>query len=638
MYWNVHTLIPLTSAVAYAGLLVVVLQVRPQTRMHRSFGFYLATMFVWAAISFLAHAGIGPLHIAFRLILVAGLVAAFAMFRFVLIFFDRRSVVYGPMMVATTFAAGFILFSEQVVGDVSVNAGVLTYEFRPGMAVLVLIAIPVTLLTFIELRRGHRRATYEEERNRIRYLFAGQAIVLATLPVNFTPLGSYPVDIAANTINALLIVYAIVRYELLDITRVARQGLSRILLTATLTGSYLVPVVLFELVVHGRLVPLGSIKTSVVLIAAAAMAISIPPLYGIIKERVDHLFFQQRRDELQMVQELSHSVTTTLSLQTLADMLVDRVIAALRATSVILLLRDTIGDGFVVSASRGLHEDALNWRSDHPIARWLTREETVLTRRAVHADPFFRGLWAEEREQLVVHNAELFVPLQTKEGLLGILVVGIRQSGKQYTPEERSLLSTLANQVAMAVENARLYEKTRRMAIMDGLTRLYNSRYFYTALAQELERSRRYGHHCSLMMVDVDNFKRYNDRYGHLTGDDVLRTLAELITKTTRQADVAARYGGEEFMVILPETPLENAVALAERLRRRVRSEVFVVRDGRSVGHITVSIGVATYPDGAQTREGLIQAADMALLEAKAEGKDRVCVVHQTGAPALSRE
>lgn len=174
-------------------------------------------------------------------------------------------------------------------------------------------------------------------------------------------------------------------------------------------------------------------------------------------------------------------------------------------------------------------------------------------------------------------------------------------------------------------ELAELYEATQRLAVTDGLTGLYNTRYFYRALEDELARSRRYQHPVSLIMFDLDDFKKYNDRYGHLAGDDLLQELAGLVTDVTRQTDVVARYGGEEFSVILPETVATDAAKLAERLRAAVECHAFRVPHNRTAGRITISVGVAAYPDDASSVKDLVNCADMALLHAKAH-KNRICL------------
>jgi diguanylate cyclase (GGDEF)-like protein len=156
------------------------------------------------------------------------------------------------------------------------------------------------------------------------------------------------------------------------------------------------------------------------------------------------------------------------------------------------------------------------------------------------------------------------------------------------------------------------------------LTGLYNRRYLYQELERELARSRRYGHPLSLVICDLDNFKMYNDQYGHLAGDDLLRELGEMMNSYIRKSDTAFRYGGEEFAVILPHTDQGSALVLAERLREAINQKSFLIREKLQIGHITISIGVASYPEDAVEVDSLINSADMALYEAK-KTKNCVC-------------
>jgi diguanylate cyclase (GGDEF)-like protein len=162
------------------------------------------------------------------------------------------------------------------------------------------------------------------------------------------------------------------------------------------------------------------------------------------------------------------------------------------------------------------------------------------------------------------------------------------------------------------------------LAIRDGLTGVYNHRYFHEVLSREIERARRYPAKLSLMMVDVDNFKRYNDINGHLAGDIVLKEVAEVLSKGIRQVDLVARYGGEEFAIILPNTDKHTAHTLAGRLRSRTSQLKVKGEDAFPGGKLTVSIGLATYPEDATTKDSLITRADKALYKAKAHGKNRV--------------
>ncbi|HID07947.1 MAG TPA: GGDEF domain-containing protein [Armatimonadetes bacterium] len=179
------------------------------------------------------------------------------------------------------------------------------------------------------------------------------------------------------------------------------------------------------------------------------------------------------------------------------------------------------------------------------------------------------------------------------------------------------------------MENAHLYEEVERLATTDGLTGLYEHRYFQEALENELRRGLRYKHPTSLMMIDIDHFKELNDTYGHQVGDDVLRRLAEVLRSQAREHDIVARYGGEEFALLLPVTPKEGALAAAARLRHAVEVTPFRARE--ETIHITVSVGIATCPSDATTRDTLIDKADQALYAAKRRGRNRVCYFDQQG-------
>ena len=168
--------------------------------------------------------------------------------------------------------------------------------------------------------------------------------------------------------------------------------------------------------------------------------------------------------------------------------------------------------------------------------------------------------------------------------------------------------------------NARLYKHTRQLAIRDGLTGLYDHSYFHQALEAEIERSRRYEHENSLIMIDLDDFKLYNDRFGHLAGDSVLGWLGVVLKNNMRKADLVARYGGEEFAILMPETSPDDGVSVA----RKLRTLVMDTQPESWPDVVTMSIGVSFYPTDADAALPLIEAADRRMYEAKRQGKNKV--------------
>jgi diguanylate cyclase (GGDEF)-like protein len=212
----------------------------------------------------------------------------------------------------------------------------------------------------------------------------------------------------------------------------------------------------------------------------------------------------------------------------------------------------------------------------------------------------------------------LCMPILNKSRITGILYMENNLGTNAFTRKRLALLGIIAGQAAISLENARLFE----MATTDGLTRLFVHRYFQFLLEQEMNRSRRYGRPCSLLMIDIDNFKHLNDTYGHQAGDEVLKKLAQTLVRNTRGVDVCARYGGEEFVIILPETSIEDAMIVGEKIIRAI--EKIKIHHGDHTLKITASIGAATFPDHAANKTELIRLADNALYLSKKMGKNRI--------------
>ena len=215
------------------------------------------------------------------------------------------------------------------------------------------------------------------------------------------------------------------------------------------------------------------------------------------------------------------------------------------------------------------------------------------------------------------------VPLVLHDRVVGILYLD-DYVPRVFDKEKMNLLSVLSSFAAMAIYNAKLHNKTRVLAITDALTGLYNHRHFHQIFNTELGRSKRYKKDLSIIMLDVDDFKKFNDQFGHSTGDLVLATIGELICGTLRVVDYAFRYGGEEFVVLLPETRREQAIQVAERLREKIEIET-ALKFNHVAGHgVTVSVGVASFPVDAVKRDQLFEKVDSLLYQAKVFGKNKV--------------
>jgi diguanylate cyclase (GGDEF)-like protein len=229
------------------------------------------------------------------------------------------------------------------------------------------------------------------------------------------------------------------------------------------------------------------------------------------------------------------------------------------------------------------------------------------------------------------------VPLKVEGKIMGILYVD-DFSPRTFTEREVNTLNLLAAQAAAAIEKAVLLEKAETMAVTDELTKLYNHRYFLRSLEKEIKRAKRYGDEISLLMIDVDHFKNYNDTWGHLKGNVVLKTVAEILTYSARESDIVARYGGEEFSVIISQAEKGQAAVVAERIRQEVYDHPFPGEEKQPGGKLTISVGLATFPFDGQESTSLIECADRALYRSKALGRNIVTSCSQTMGTPVSGE
>ncbi|HLN99401.1 MAG TPA: diguanylate cyclase [Pyrinomonadaceae bacterium] len=237
------------------------------------------------------------------------------------------------------------------------------------------------------------------------------------------------------------------------------------------------------------------------------------------------------------------------------------------------------------------------------------------------------GLTPAAAERKYRTKSFISYPLTMQGRKIGVLNVADKTSGEKFDDVDLSLLEIISPQIAVAVERADWQERATQfqlMSITDPLTGLLNRRYLEERLTDELNRSQRYNYSMSCLMIDIDDFKNYNDRNGHQAGDVALKITAHALKAALRSADVACRYGGEEFCIVLPQTSLSEAGVIAERMRQRVAEKVYPHGKSQPLGTVSVSIGISTFAKNVDTAEKVIAAADRALYNAKLKGKNRI--------------
>lgn len=225
-----------------------------------------------------------------------------------------------------------------------------------------------------------------------------------------------------------------------------------------------------------------------------------------------------------------------------------------------------------------------------------------------------------------IFNSEEFVvvPLKAKDHSIGLIVADNLFTRRSISKDDIRILLTFANQAGMAIENSQLYERTLVRAHKDSLTDLWNHGYFQHTLDEKLKYAKEQVSYLSLILIDIDNFKIYNDTWGHQKGDEILSRISHIIVDSSRRVDCVCRYGGEEFVVISPDASKKDATIIAERIRANIEQYRFSPAPGHPEQRITVSVGVASFPEDGNNKDELIHSTDAALYEAKHSGKNRV--------------
>ena len=340
-------------------------------------------------------------------------------------------------------------------------------------------------------------------------------------------------------------------------------------------------------------------------------------------ERKSRTLEQLVRD-LSLIYEIGQEVNSVVDLDKLYANITETLKKYLSINECAILVFDERREELHVRAAFGFPEPDAVFRTTFRPGEGITGLVAETGRKI-----YIRDTSREERflhykgEKPVIPSSFLSVPLVYKGEVLGVINFA-REGVGSFSYQDVRMMSLVAGQVSQALANARLYTRTRELSVRDELTGINNRRHFQQMLQMEWKRAVRFRRQLSLIMVDVDHFKEYNDTFGHLQGDGVLRSIGSLLKKNLREVDTVARFGGEEFVLLLPDTDKRGALVVAEKIRAVVSGHRFVTDEMRETRTITVSAGVATYPDDVGEMEDLIDQADIALYRAKELGRNRV--------------
>lgn len=453
-------IISLVALAGYLALIFISLRQNGRRRVNQAFIFYLAAMTFWqlAAVMVTFTINSASALLWYRL-MTAGMGGQFIFYcLFVLVFVESKG--RRPM-----FVAGWILFfalllsyrTDLIIMDVvlSPTTGIYVPTFGKLVPFLGLITFFYLAYGVFNLIRAYRQSKSLTQRNRLRYLLIGAGVIGVGAFSNLYPHAQpFPIDVTANVINALIIAIAIGRHRLLDMSIVLRKGMLYTIPTVAIATCYFLFISLATSIFHAS----GDTQIFISLILAVLAALIAQPLLIQAQNWVDRLFFREKYDSTQMLQRLSQTAASMLKVDSLTNMILEEVTSTIHiGKAAFFLKRDKSGD-FRIAAQHGLEKKGeYLFRKDHPVIEWLQKNNKALTHSEIEMQPLFKALWEREKDQLEQLDAELFIPVVAKQELVGIFTLGPKLSEEQYSQDDVRTITTLANQTAVAIENARLF-------------------------------------------------------------------------------------------------------------------------------------------------------------------------------------
>jgi len=638
---NIWAAIPLGTCIAYALVFIFAVQ-KVHKRVNRVFVVYLGLAAFWSFTSFMLRLETSPDNTLFwnRVLVVALVAALVSYYHFIRLYTQRTPGIFVfagylviPVLLYISLTTSWVIeYSYVEDGHLQHKLGIASYGVG-GLTVF------YSLSVLYLLWNRYRDSRDPIERNRTAYILAGWGIMAPMAYTNLIPvLKALPLDHIGSFINVAIIAHAITKYDLLDIRLVARRGLGWLVLLALFGSLYA------GLLISGlRFVPDVSSVVIVTFVSAIVLLLSMGarPLRKNIEELVDRLFYRNTFDYRQSLADFGNKMGGNLNLEELASELLPMLTNAINVNTGYLILGNNSNGEFRSEFSypkkdNSKNDEVISFDPDSPVVNWFAKNKGHLSLDKIDRLPEFKALWKDEREQLDKKGIKMIFPVKSRDKMVAIIALGGKRNQRLYSAEDISVVEGIAGEVGIIIENAQLYTTAMIKANTDELTGLYNHRHFHERLEQEIARSSRFGSTFSLVMMDIDLFKVYNDIYGHLAGDQVLRKVSQYVELSVRNIDLAFRYGGEEFAIILPQTTAQDAYKVAERIRKTIEAKT-----GLRAMPITISLGIASWPKDGVMREEIIGAADTALYCAKNSGRNRTSIskdVLVTGDNALLPE
>lgn len=616
-FFSYMILVPFSCLVFYLIILGIILGSR-RNKIATHYARYILAVIVWSLGSLVMKTNFPPSHLFWNRVLVTGLSSM------TILFYHFTLVLTGSLKKTKTLIFGYFFtgvllisnFLNLITTRADVINNVFVYEIGPMAPPMAVFGIIYLLLALNNIIKSviNNEIPYV----RVRLILFGIILVIIGGLLNLLPsLGKYPIDIVLNTVNAFFIAYSIYRYRFLEIKLIVKKGMAYTLYTLILSFIYLITIYWVQNVLGNWLEINNIIMT---LLSIVPLVMLLQPIKNLIQRWIDKLFYKDKMMHQNIISEFSRGINHILDMKELTQLLIRAINKGINPKKVYLVIKEETGEFQVYDKSlKNKNSIWINYDENHPIIKWLDNGNSYLTLKDIECLSYFTSLWSLEKKQLNDLETELIVPIKFREQITGLVILSEKRNGEVYSQSEIELLYTLLNNASVVIENARMYELAKHEAITDGLTKLYNHRYFHETLAEWLNESEY--DVFSIVMIDVDHFKFFNDLHGHSVGDQALVKIANILNESRYENDIVARYGGEEFAILMPNVEGEDSLKIVERIRRKVENDF---SSESSNYFVTVSAGVASYPKHGDTGLKVLDCADDAMYAAKNTGRNKV--------------
>ena len=622
---NLFVIIPLLATLCNLFLLLTFLSAK-KNRLITSFMLLLIAFTVWPLASLFMRLSLYPGAVFwFQMSMSAIICVPLFIFMFLYHYTNSRGfflmMLYtvGTILMVVLNALNLFITNPQI--SISTDGQRLfTYEISWLSVFLVIFAV---LELFSAFRMIYKSiATGGLPINSFMPFFVGVGLMFVAILLDLVPgLASvFPVDPFACMINALLIYYMLYKKRLFTLTQFASNGSTYLVSTILTTVILLSSFPALNSFMDRYLSALQDYKT---LLMAVVFSIATILVFTVLKRLANNLFVKGQQAREDILKKFSFAINRTLNQSEIISVFTDVVRENVDVESAYIFVRGSDSRYRMVSCTDKMKSTAISIEADSPLVKWLLTHRESVTYTAFKHTPHYKSLWETEKQTFLRLQTELILPILCDEELIGIMLLSGKRSKKSYAFSEISFLESVASVVSIAMKNADLYETIREEAQLDPLTNIYNRRCF-TEQFESILRDHRHDT-VTLLLLNFDDFKLYNELYGSADGDEILFKFADILQMVVGSRGLVGRYGGKEFSVCLPLCSAEEAEMYVEKIREHLHSVLNTsLEDTKKF--LTFSAGICSYPTAASTSKQMFTYANMAVDHAKKSGKNKTIV------------